>query len=85
MGAINILELSKCVKPKILQASTSEVYDDSTVQPKPESYFGNVNPIGIRSCYDKGNHCDENLFMDYHNQNQVNIKIIRILILTALI
>lgn len=55
MGAINTLGLSKTVKAKILQASTSEVYDDSTVQPKPESYFGNVNPIGIRSCYDKRN------------------------------
>ena len=85
MGAINTLGLSKSVKPKILQASTSEVYGESTVQLQQEHYLGNVNPIEIRSSYVKGKHCDENLPIDYYNQNQVNIKIIRILILTALI
>jgi len=78
MGAINTLGLAKRVKAKILQASTSEVYGDPTVHPQPETYWGNVNPIGIRSCYDEGKRCAETLFMDYHNQNQVNIKIIRI-------
>ena len=78
MGAINTLGLAKRVKAKILQASTSEVYGDPTVHPQLESYWGNVNPIGIRSCYDEGKRCAETLFMDYHNQNQVNIKIIRI-------
>ncbi|MBU0941561.1 MAG: SDR family oxidoreductase [Bacteroidetes bacterium] len=78
MGAINTLGLAKRVKAKILQASTSEVYGDPTVHPQPESYWGNVNPIGIRSCYDEGKRCAETLFMDYHNQNQVDIKIIRI-------
>ena len=78
MGAINVLGLAKRVKAKVLQASTSEVYGDPTVHPQPESYWGNVNPIGIRSCYDEGKRCAETLFMDYHNQNNVNIKIIRI-------
>ena len=78
MGAINTLGLAKRVKAKILQASTSEVYGDPTVHPQPETYWGNVNPIGIRSCYDEGKRCAETLFMDYHNQNQVDIKIIRI-------
>ena len=78
MGAINTLGLAKRVKAKILQASTSEVYGDPTVHPQLESYWGNVNPIGIRSCYDEGKRCAETLFMDYHNQNQVSIKIIRI-------
>jgi UDP-glucuronate decarboxylase len=78
LGAINTLGLAKRVKAKILQASTSEVYGDPTVHPQPETYWGNVNPIGIRSCYDEGKRCAETLFMDYHNQNQVNIKIIRI-------
>ncbi|WP_369997252.1 UDP-glucuronic acid decarboxylase family protein [Winogradskyella sp.] len=78
MGAINMLGLAKRVKAKILQASTSEVYGDPTVHPQPESYWGNVNPIGLRSCYDEGKRCAETLFMDYHNQNKVNIKIIRI-------
>jgi UDP-glucuronate decarboxylase len=78
MGAINTLGLAKRVKAKILQASTSEVYGDPSIHPQPESYWGNVNPIGIRSCYDEGKRCAETLFMDYHNQNKVEIKIIRI-------
>jgi UDP-glucuronate decarboxylase len=78
MGAINTLGLAKRVGAKILQASTSEVYGDPNVHPQPESYWGNVNPIGIRSCYDEGKRCAETLFMDYHNQNKVVIKIIRI-------
>ncbi|MDX1760963.1 MAG: UDP-glucuronic acid decarboxylase family protein [Christiangramia sp.] len=78
MGAINTLGLAKRVKAKILQASTSEVYGDPAVHPQPESYWGNVNPIGQRSCYDEGKRCAETLFMDYHLQNQVKIKIIRI-------
>lgn len=78
MGAINVLGLAKRVKAKVLQASTSEVYGDPIVHPQPESYWGNVNPIGIRSCYDEGKRCAETLFMDYHNQNNVKIKIIRI-------
>ena len=78
MGAINMLGLAKRVKAKILQASTSEVYGDPTVHPQKESYWGNVNPIGLRSCYDEGKRCAETLFMDYHIQNQVKIKIIRI-------
>ena len=78
MGAINMLGLAKRVNAKILQASTSEVYGDPNVHPQPESYWGNVNPIGIRSCYDEGKRCAETLFMDYHNQNDVKIKIIRI-------
>jgi len=78
MGAINMLGLAKRVKAKILQASTSEVYGDPNVHPQTESYWGNVNPIGQRSCYDEGKRCAETLFMDYHNQNKVKIKIIRI-------
>jgi UDP-glucuronate decarboxylase len=78
MGAINMLGLAKRIKSKVLQASTSEVYGDPTVHPQPESYWGNVNPIGIRSCYDEGKRCAETLFSDYHKQNQVRIKIIRI-------
>ncbi|MFK7833684.1 MAG: UDP-glucuronic acid decarboxylase family protein [Winogradskyella sp.] len=78
MGAINMLGLAKRVGAKILQASTSEVYGDPTIHPQPESYWGNVNPIGLRSCYDEGKRCAETLFMDYHNQNEVKIKIIRI-------
>ena len=78
MGAINVLGLAKRVKAKVLQASTSEIYGDPHVHPQPESYWGNVNPIGIRSCYDEGKRCAETLFMDYHNQNNVTIKIIRI-------
>ena len=78
MGAINVLGLAKRVNAKVLQASTSEVYGDPTVHPQTESYWGNVNPIGLRSCYDEGKRCAETLFMDYHNQNNVDIKIIRI-------
>lgn len=78
MGAINVLGLAKRVKAKVLQASTSEVYGDPLVHPQKESYWGHVNPIGIRSCYDEGKRCAETLFMDYHNQNKVDIKIIRI-------
>jgi UDP-glucuronate decarboxylase len=78
MGAINMLGLAKRVKAKILQASTSEVYGDPTVHPQKETYWGNVNPIGLRSCYDEGKRCAETLFMDYHIQNEVKIKIIRI-------
>ena len=78
MGAINMLGLAKRIRAKVLQASTSEIYGDPEVNPQPESYWGNVNPIGIRSCYDEGKRCAETLFMDYHQQNQVRIKIIRI-------
>ena len=78
MGAINMLGIAKRTKAKILQASTSEVYGDPLVHPQPESYWGNVNPIGIRSCYDEGKRCAESLFLNYHRQNNVNIKIIRI-------
>jgi UDP-glucuronate decarboxylase len=78
MGAINMLGLAKRVKAKILQASTSEVYGDPNIHPQTEEYWGNVNPIGIRSCYDEGKRCAETLFMDYHRQNGVKIKIIRI-------
>jgi UDP-glucuronate decarboxylase len=78
MGAINMLGLAKRIKARILQASTSEVYGDPQVHPQTESYWGHVNPIGIRSCYDEGKRCAETLFMDYHNQNNVDIKIIRI-------
>lgn len=78
MGAINMLGLAKRLNAKILQASTSEVYGDPIVHPQKEAYWGNVNPIGIRSCYDEGKRCAETLFMDYHRQNNVAIKIIRI-------
>ncbi|WP_088654985.1 UDP-glucuronic acid decarboxylase family protein [Geofilum rhodophaeum] len=78
MGAINMLGLAKRIKAKILQASTSEVYGDPLVHPQPEAYWGNVNPIGIRSCYDEGKRCAESLFFNYHRQNQVNIRVIRI-------
>ena len=78
MGAINMLGLAKRIKAKILQASTSEVYGDPVVHPQPESYWGNVNPIGARSCYDEGKRCAETLFRDYHQQNRVRIKIVRI-------
>ncbi|GHV10377.1 NAD-dependent dehydratase [Bacteroidia bacterium] len=77
-GAINMLGLAKRVRAKILQASTSEVYGDPEIHPQTEDYWGHVNPIGIRSCYDEGKRCAETLFMDYHRMNQVNIKIIRI-------
>jgi len=78
MGAINMLGLAKRVNAKILQASTSEVYGDPSIHPQPESYWGNVNPIGPRSCYDEGKRCAESLFINYHQQNNVRIKIIRI-------
>lgn len=78
MGAINLLGLAKRVKAKILQASTSEVYGDPEIHPQPEEYWGHVNPIGVRSCYDEGKRCAESLFINYHNQNNVRIKIIRI-------
>jgi UDP-glucuronate decarboxylase len=78
MGAINTLGLAKRVKAKILQASTSEVYGDPEIHPQTESYWGRVNPIGIRSCYDEGKRAAECLMMDYHRQNQVNVKIVRI-------
>jgi UDP-glucuronate decarboxylase len=77
-GAINMLGLAKRVKAKILQASTSEVYGDPNIHPQVESYWGNVNTIGIRSCYDEGKRCAETLFMDYYRQNNVDIRIIRI-------
>lgn len=78
MGAINMLGLARSSKAKILQASTSEVYGDPFVHPQTEAYWGNVNPIGFRSCYDEGKRCAETLFMDYHRQLNVRIKIIRI-------
>lgn len=78
MGAINMLGLAKRVKAKILQASTSEVYGNPEVHPQPESYWGNVNPIGERSCYDEGKRAAETLFRDYNYQNNVEIKIVRI-------
>ena len=78
VGAINMLGMAKRVRAKILQASTSEVYGEPQVHPQPESYWGNVNPIGIRSCYDEGKRAAETLFFDYHRQNNVNIRVIRI-------
>ncbi len=78
MGAINMLGLAKRKKAKILQASTSEVYGDPKVHPQKESYWGNVNPIGLRACYDEGKRCAETLFMNYHELNNVKIKIVRI-------
>jgi len=78
MGCINMLGLAKRVKARILQASTSEVYGDPKVHPQTEEYWGNVNPIGIRSCYDEGKRVAETLMMDYHRQNNVDIRIIRI-------
>lgn len=77
-GAINVLGLAKRTKAKILQASTSEVYGDPTVHPQKEDYWGNVNPIGLRSCYDEGKRCAETLFFDYHRQHSLRIKIARI-------
>jgi UDP-glucuronate decarboxylase len=78
MGAINMLGLAKRVRARILQASTSEVYGDPLVHPQPEDYWGHVNPIGIRSCYDEGKRIAETLMMDYHRQNNVDIRIARI-------
>ena len=77
-GAINMLGLAKRIGARILQASTSEVYGDPTVHPQPEEYWGNVNPIGVRSCYDEGKRCAETLFFDYHRQHDVEIKVARI-------
>lgn len=78
MGAINMLELAMKCKAKILQASTSEVYGDPIVHPQSEEYWGNVNPVGLRSCYDEGKRCSETLFMDYYRQSKVRVKIVRI-------
>lgn len=78
MGAINMLGLAKRIKATVLQASTSEVYGDPSIHPQVEEYWGNVNPIGERSCYDEGKRCAESLFVNYHKQNNVDIKIIRI-------
>ncbi len=77
-GAINMLGLAKRVKAKILQASTSEVYGDPEVHPQPESYWGKVNPVGVRSCYDEGKRCAETLFFDYWRQHALRIKVVRI-------
>ncbi len=77
-GAINVLGLAKRVKAKVLQASTSEVYGDPTVHPQTEAYWGNVNPIGHRACYDEGKRCAETLFFDYHRQHDLRIKVARI-------
>ena len=78
MGAINCLGLAKRVRARVFQASTSEVYGDPAVHPQPESYWGNVNPIGKRSCYDEGKRCAETLFFDYHRENKVDIRVARI-------
>jgi UDP-glucuronate decarboxylase len=78
MGAINALDLAKRVGARILQTSTSEVYGDPEIHPQPEDYRGNVNPIGPRACYDEGKRCAETLFFDYHRQNNVDIRVIRI-------
>ena len=78
VGAINCLGLAKRVKARVFQASTSEVYGDPAVHPQQESYWGNVNPIGLRSCYDEGKRCAETLFFDYHRENGVDIRVIRI-------
>jgi len=78
MGAINCLGLAKRIKARVFQASTSEVYGDPSVHPQPESYWGNVNPIGRRSCYDEGKRVAETLFFDYHRENKVDIRIVRI-------
>ncbi|MCD4789607.1 MAG: SDR family oxidoreductase [Bacteroidales bacterium] len=78
MGSINMLGLAKRIKAKILQASTSEVYGDPEIHPQKEEYWGNVNPIGTRSCYDEGKRCAESLFFNYHRQNNVRIKVLRI-------
>jgi UDP-glucuronate decarboxylase len=78
LGAINVLGMAKRCRAKVLQASTSEVYGDPTVHPQPESYRGNVNPIGPRACYDEGKRAAETLFFDYHRSNRVNIRVVRI-------
>jgi UDP-glucuronate decarboxylase len=78
LGAINMLGLAKRLKVKIFQASTSEVYGDPSVHPQPETYWGNVNPLGPRACYDEGKRCAETLFFDYHRQHRLKIKVVRI-------
>jgi UDP-glucuronate decarboxylase len=78
MGAINMLDIAKRCKAKILQASTSEVYGDPQIHPQPEEYRGNVNPIGVRACYDEGKRCAESLFFDYHREYGVDIRVVRI-------
>jgi UDP-glucuronate decarboxylase len=78
LGAINCLGLAKRVRARVFQASTSEVYGDPAVHPQPEGYWGNVNPIGIRSCYDEGKRCAETLFFDYHREHKVDIRVVRI-------
>jgi UDP-glucuronate decarboxylase len=78
MGSINALGLAKRLRARIFQASTSEVYGDPSIHPQPESYWGNVNPIGLRSCYDEGKRCAEALFFDYQRQNNVDIRVVRI-------
>jgi UDP-glucuronate decarboxylase len=78
LGAINCLGLAKRVKARVFQASTSEVYGDPVIHPQVESYWGNVNPIGLRSCYDEGKRCAETLFFDYYRENGVDIRVIRI-------
>ncbi len=78
MGSINCLGLAKRLRARVFQASTSEVYGDPQVHPQPESYWGNVNPIGRRSCYDEGKRCAETLFFDYHRENRVDIRVVRI-------
>ena len=78
LGAINVLELAKSMNCPVVQASTSEVYGDPTISPQPEDYLGNVNPIGIRACYDEGKRVAETLFFDYHRQHKVKIKVVRI-------
>jgi UDP-glucuronate decarboxylase len=77
-GAINVLGLAKRLGIRVLQASTSEVYGDPSVHPQPETYWGHVNPIGVRSCYDEGKRCGETLFFDYHRQHKLDIKVVRI-------
>jgi UDP-glucuronate decarboxylase len=78
MGAIHMLGLAKRVRAKILQASTSEIYGEPHIHPQPESYWGNVNPIGVRACYDEGKRCAETLFFDYHRSDHVNVRVVRI-------
>ena len=78
IGSMNMLGIAKRMKCKVFQASTSEVYGDPSVHPQPEGYFGNVNPVGPRACYDEGKRAAETLFMDYHRQNGVDIRIVRI-------
>ena len=77
-GSINMLGLAKRVKAKIMQASTSEIYGDPSIHPQPETYWGNVNPIGLRACYDEGKRCAETLFFDYHRQHSLRIKVARV-------